>query len=94
MDALELGLVDAMGGVDDAIKYAAEAGGLGEDFNIREYPVQKDFFQQIMEEISENTQTFYLDHELGDLKNYYGQIKSVRDMQGIQARLPFIYIIN
>lgn len=94
VDALEIGLVDQMGGVDDAIAYAAEAIGVGDDYNIREYPLQKDFFEQIVEEITGNTRASILESELGELKSYYSQIKTMQNMQGIQARLPFIYTIK
>lgn len=47
--ALERGLVDAIGGIDDAINAAAELADLG-DYKTQEYPVQKDFFTQLLEE--------------------------------------------
>ncbi len=47
-DALELGLVDAMGGLEDAISYAAEQAELGEDYRIKDYPERIPFYQQLM----------------------------------------------
>lgn len=93
-DALGLGLVDELGGIEDAIAYASEKAGLDDDYNIREYPEQKEFFEQIMEEITGNTRTSYLEGELGEFKIYFDQIKTVQNMKGVQARLPFIYYIN
>ncbi|MDR0681247.1 MAG: signal peptide peptidase SppA [Dysgonamonadaceae bacterium] len=51
--ALKLGLVDELGGIDDAIKAAA---GLAEivDYSIGEYPAQKDFFMSLLEESAES----------------------------------------
>ncbi|MEW6251717.1 MAG: signal peptide peptidase SppA, partial [Planctomycetota bacterium] len=36
--ALELGLVDKLGGLHDALQFAAEKGGLGKDFEVRVLP--------------------------------------------------------
>jgi protease-4 len=51
--ALKLGLVDELGGMDVALKTAA---GLAEiaDYSIDEYPVQKDFFLSLLEDSSES----------------------------------------
>ena len=51
--ALELGLVDALGGVDLAIKTAAELAEV-ENYSISEYPAKKEFFMQILESSSGN----------------------------------------
>jgi len=51
--ALDLGLVDALGGVDLAIKTAA---GLAEvdNYSISEYPAKKDFFMSLLESSTES----------------------------------------
>lgn len=46
--ALELGLVDKLGGIDEAIKIAAEKASV-ETFKTERYPIQKDFMTQLME---------------------------------------------
>jgi protease-4 len=50
--ALKLGLVDELGGIDLAIKSAAELAEI-EDYSIGEYPAQKDFFLSLLEESTE-----------------------------------------
>jgi protease-4 len=47
--ALELGLVDELGGIDTAIKAAAELAELS-DYSLGEYPAKKDFFTSLLEE--------------------------------------------
>lgn len=47
--ALELGLVDKLGCMQTAIELAAEEAGL-ENYSVSEYPAQKDFFSQLLEE--------------------------------------------
>jgi protease-4 len=94
VDALDKGLVDQLGGLDDAIAYAAEQAGLGEDYRVAEYPKHKEFFEELMEEIMGNAETRILESRLGNFKTYYDQYQSLSQMQGVQARLPFIYTIN
>ena len=93
-DALKLGLVDKMGGLEDAIAYAAEQAELGDDFRLRDYPEQKEFIQQLMEELTGQAKARIIGDDMKELKTYYDQIKSLQKMQGIQARLPFFYTIN
>ncbi len=93
-DAINIGLVDKMGGLEDAIAYAAEQAELGEDFRLREYPERKEFIEQLMQDITGGAKARIIGDELGEFKTYYKQIKSMQRMQGVQARLPFFYSLN
>lgn len=94
IDALEIGLVDELGGMDKAIAYAAEKAELGENYRISEYPKRKDFFQQLIEEIAGQTKVRIVGNELREFKTYYDQIQTIRNMQGIQARVPYFFTID
>src|SRR5262249_10874186 len=50
--ALENGLVDKIGTLEDAIKHVAAKAKLGDDYEVRVVPEPKNFIEQIMEEIS------------------------------------------
>ncbi|MDH6534435.1 signal peptide peptidase SppA [Parabacteroides sp. 52] len=50
--ALEIGLVDKLGGIKEAIALAAEKAEI-EDYSIARYPEKKDFFATMMEEMAE-----------------------------------------
>lgn len=52
--ALKLGLVDKIGGIEDAIKIAAEQAKVT-DYSIAKYPAKKDLFAQIFEDSFSNT---------------------------------------
>src|SRR5258706_12049854 len=52
--AKEKGLVDVIGGFDDAVKIAAQSAGVGEDYKIKFYPKQKTFFAQWLQGLEEN----------------------------------------
>lgn len=94
VDALDLGLVDQLGGLEDAVAYAAEQAGLGDEYRLSEYPKQKDFFEQLIGEIMGNAKARAIESELGAFTIYYNQYQNIRSMEGIQARLPFVYTIN
>jgi len=51
--ALELGLVDELGTLSDAIHYVAKKQGL-EDYEIRSFPEQKNFLEQLMADLGDS----------------------------------------
>jgi protease-4 len=88
MDAMDAGLVDELGGLNRAIELAAEAAGL-EDYSIKALPEQKDPFQEIMEQLTGQARTNTLQSELGEFYSYYQYVLELKNMEGMQARLPF-----
>jgi len=92
VDALEIGLIDAHGGLTASINLAAEIAGL-EDYRVIELPVLKDPLVQMFEDMSEGVYTTALKSELGPFYHDYTQIQSVLKWEGVQARLPYqLYI--
>ncbi|MFH1745703.1 MAG: S49 family peptidase [Planctomycetota bacterium] len=49
--ALEIGLIDRIGGLSDALKFTADKVKLGDDYELYVLPKQKDFFEVIMAEL-------------------------------------------
>ncbi|MBE0650376.1 MAG: signal peptide peptidase SppA [Bacteroidales bacterium] len=93
-EALKLGLVDKLGGLQDAIAYAAKEAKLGKDYRIINFPKRKDIFQQFIEELSGEAQTKIISSKLGNWDTYFNQIKTFETMKGVQARLPFLMQIQ
>ncbi len=97
VDALELGLVDELGDMEDAIAYAAQKANLGNDYKVSEWPKQKDFFTRLMESLS-NRESDKLDavmrSKLGVYYDYMKGLENLQDNTGIQARMPFDMIIE
>ena len=92
IDALELGLVDEMGGLEDAIAYAAEIAGLGEDPSIRDYPQVKNFFDELKENLNLNTSVRHSSPILDMIESTIDEIQSVsqfNDPKGVYAVLPY-----
>jgi len=91
-DALRIGLVDVLGGLDDAVKIAADMAGL-EDYRVTELPEQKDPIEQLMKELTGGGKEALLKARLGEYYTYLKDVESLMNMKGVQARLPYtIYI--
>ncbi|MBS1557850.1 MAG: signal peptide peptidase SppA [Bacteroidetes bacterium] len=87
--AKENGLVDVLGGFNDAVAIAARKAGVEKDYKLRFYPQQKTFFAQWLQDMEDNTRTTFLRQELGDHYDTYLQVKKLKNYSGVQARLPF-----
>ncbi len=86
-DALNIGLVDELGGIDEAIAEAAKRANL-EDFSIREYPVKDNFgFSKIFGGMM---MQHSLESQLNSISPELTKWLELKDMKGIQARLPFM----
>jgi protease-4 len=92
-DALELGLIDVLGGLEDAIEIAAEMAGL-EEYRIKELPKQKDPFEEILAELTGAVRLSMMKYELGDSYIYYEQLKKLTRMKGIQMIVPYSLELN
>ncbi len=97
-DAKELGLVDELGGLDMAIAEAARLAELGDEFRRVELPVQKDLFEQLMEDFGAEMKTWAAVQLLGseDLKliDQFKRVNEAKEQWGIQARMPFDVVIE
>jgi protease IV len=89
VEAKEKKLIDVYGGLDTAIKIALDKANLEDDYQIRYYPKQKTFFEQIMAELEQEVRTYKLQRELGIAYPYIQKLKELERLQGIQARIPF-----
>jgi protease-4 len=87
-DALEIGLVDEIGGLNRAIDIAQEMAEL-EDFKLENYPKRKDPIEQFIEELTGNLETRFMKAKLGENYKYYQKMESVTKNTGIMARIPF-----
>jgi protease-4 len=90
-DAVKVGLVDELGGIEEAMAKAAELAGLDE-YRTIEYPEVKDPFQMILEELGANVPTAVkskiLQEEMGEYYDYYKDAKEMMKMNGVQAICP------
>lgn len=85
VDAKRIGLVDELGGIEDAIKAAASLAKLKE-FRIKALPEQDEPFQMLMNDLSSEAKTWYMENKLGVGYEYYKAANDLIKVQGIQAR--------
>ena len=86
--AKELGLVDELGGLDKAIEIAAQKAEV-EAYSLLTYPSKESFFSSLMNEGKNNYIEGQLMETLGEAYPSIKFIQNVKDMDRIQARMPF-----
>ncbi len=87
-NALKIGLVDELGGLDQAVKMAASMAGL-ENYRTVSLPELADPFTEMLKGGTDNARTWFLKKELGDAWKYYDRITRLSTMSGIYARMPY-----
>ena len=93
-DALKIKLVDELGGLDKAVKKAAQLAKI-ENYHTVSYPSPVNWFDQIF---GENVQDNYLNEQLytslGIIYKTISILRTINQQSAIQARLPYIININ
>lgn len=87
--ALKIGLVDKLGGIEEAIKTGAELAELGTDYVVYEYPRKRSFIEEIFDQKKEDLAAKTLKEYLGDSYNLFMMVKNIKNEDFIQARLPY-----
>lgn len=91
-DALKIGLVDELGGLNDAINYAAKQAGV-KNPKVLYYPlIESNRFDVLLEQLEEdNKASLTSSAKLStEFLNQYNKLKQVENMTGIQMRLPYL----
>jgi protease-4 len=91
--AQKIGLVDEIGGLKAAIKGAAELAGI-DKYAIRELPVIEDPYTKLLSQLGGEIRMSILKKELGESVKYYNILQELKELSGIQARLPYFIEIH
>jgi protease-4 len=91
--AQKIGLVDEIGGLKAAIKGAAKLAGV-DTYSIRELPVIEDPYTRLLSQLGGEIRMSVLKKELGESVKYYNMVQEIKDLSGIQARLPYFIEIH
>ena len=91
-DAIKIGLVDKIGGMDDALKYAADLVKI-KKYRTQNFPEYNKNFKDLFGKLGlpfMKTKESFIKEELGE-ENYkvIEQIRKVQSKKGIQAAMPF-----
>lgn len=90
--ALEIGLVDELGGLDVAIIQLAKQLNL-DKFEIVEYPKNNDdIWAQIMSINTMSIKNNIIEGELNDAAVYYNAVKKIKEMAPIQCRMETVIL--
>jgi protease-4 len=92
-EAKKLGLVDEMGGLDDAVKFAAQKAQLGDNYRIVEYPRKKELTEIVTdwlqgEKHDQTRSADALSQMMAQIKEQAKTLQEFNDPRGIYARLP------
>ena len=87
--AIGIGLVDSLGGLNDAIKGAATLAGI-KSWRLRELPEIEDPYMRVLSQLGGELKMSLLKNELGESVRFYNILKEINELSGIQARLPYL----
>ena len=88
--ALENGLVDTLGNLNDALAIAIEKSGV-EEYEVVSYPEKKDLLTQILEEFSSSQMQI---HSLTNYSKYINYFDGLINGNAVQARMPYFLVIK
>jgi protease IV len=98
-DAMEVGLVDGMGGLERAVASAARMANI-KDYKVVSYPAAEDKVSRLLRRISARTNTntaikAAMKEELGEGYEWYEKIQDLRKMNGkALMMMPFVPKVN
>ncbi|MEE3037524.1 MAG: signal peptide peptidase SppA [Bacteroidota bacterium] len=92
-DAKMLGLVDQLGGLEDAIDIAAQMAKL-ENYRITNLPKLKNPLEELVEDFGGQITQKLLKGELGSTYPYYKTLQELDNMEQLQMRMPIYYNIR
>ena len=91
--ARQIGLVDSIGGLEDAIRGAASLANI-ETYSVRELPVPEDPYTKLISQLSGDVRLKIMKKGLGESFRYFDMVEEVKNMSGVQARLPYFIEIH
>jgi protease-4 len=92
-EALRIGLIDEIGGLNASVEAAAKLAGI-DTWSVRELPVLEDPYTKILSQLTGEVRIRILNRELGEYKKYYDELQEIKDLSGIQARLPYFIEVH
>ena len=97
-EAVKIGLVDRIGGLESAIAYAAEKAELGDDWQLEEYPQQNRFETELVQRLFdvqlEQANIDPVTTEFLKIRQELTFLNQFNDPSGVYARLPFNFEID
>lgn len=92
-DAMRLGLVDEMGGLEEAIAFAAKKANIS-DYTIKYYPSVKSWIEQISDIFSTSVEERIVKSRLGENYLIFRAIQKAQTTTGIRAMMPYEIMVK
>jgi protease-4 len=92
-DARTIGLIDDFGGLSKAVEMAAVLAKT-KDYRLISLPEQKEWFEELIDQITGNDPSAKLKAALGPDYRFYQYYQEIREMEGVQARMLMNITIN
>ena len=90
IDALNIKLVDEIGGLNDALQKAIELAEIKDNaYILCEYPEKTDLFTNFFNDISTKISNNKVKKTLGNNYHIYQTIEKIKNMKGIQTRIEY-----
>lgn len=87
--ALKIGLVDQLGTLEQAIAYAAKKAGVEKDYESAEYPEAIPWYLSFLNKEKDSYYESKVRETLGEFYKPFMLIRSLKNSDPIQARIPF-----
>ena len=87
-DAMRLGLVDEMGGLEEAITFAAKKANIS-NYTLKYYPSVKSLIEQISDIFSTSVEERIVKSQLGENYRLFRTIQRAQTTTGIKAIMPY-----
>ncbi len=92
-DALSIGLVDELGGLNDAVKLAAKLTNT-KSYEVLELPRMRDAISKLLGKKESEAEQAFVKKQLGGFYEYYKHVQNLVQTKEIQAKLPYEIIIR
>ena len=93
VDAKRIGLVDVLGGLNDAISIAAKKANLT-TYRTIALPEQKEFLEKLVEDLNAEAKVYFAKQQLGESYLYLETFNDLAKQKGIMAKIPFMMKIK
>jgi protease IV len=99
-EAIKIGLVDRLGGLESAIAFAAKKAELGDSWQLEEYPQENPFDLELLQQLfaakvlESQAKNDPITAELLKIRQELSILSAFNDPSGVYARLPFNFEID
>lgn len=92
-DAMRLGLVDEMGGLEEAITFAAKKANIS-NYTLKYYPSVKSLIEQISDIFSTSVEERIVKSQLGENYLIFRAVQKAQTTTGIRAMMPYEIMVK